>query len=252
MDVEILDRTELVYCGIKIEWVLTPEGRKAAKAADVVTALGKDPKDTSRLVNLNVFPDYRFQSSFGNSGRPSNYLYEQGVVQLATKIDSLEAEPFQRWVFETVVKIFTSGGYINPDATSTQLTGLMVECDRLKEKFLDVCEKNSELYAALSKSEDQSLRNFQIAQNTVNRDFNAQLRINMEIQRQEWSKIYNTPQAELLKTLDAQNLLIYKYADACDRIFWRMEHEYPRFKFQRPKKPEFQNYLPLDPSFNPR
>jgi prophage antirepressor-like protein len=131
--VQVIDRTELNYGGVEIEWILTPMGRKAAKAQDVVKALGKSPSDTSRLVNQHVFADYRFQASFGAAGRPSNYLYEQGVVQLATRIDSLEAEPFQRWVFETVVKIFASGGYISPTATSAQLDGLMEEIRDLKE-----------------------------------------------------------------------------------------------------------------------
>ncbi|WP_293134714.1 hypothetical protein [Microcoleus sp. bin38.metabat.b11b12b14.051] len=120
----------------ELTWVLTESGRKAVRAAELIKALGKQEKDTSRLVQMNVFPDFRFQSSFGEAKRPSWYLYEQGAVQLATKLDTPECELFQRWVFDVVVKLFASGGIIMPTATSEQLGVLIKDANaKLMSKY---------------------------------------------------------------------------------------------------------------------
>lgn len=138
---EILNSTLVEYGGLKFQWVLTPQGRKAVRAAEVIKALGKEEKHTSRLVNQYVFPDYRFTSSFGNAGRPAIYLYEHGAVQLATRIDSPEAEPFQRWIFETVVKLFAEGGIILSTATQQQLETFKQKIAELEQQNLEAFEQ---------------------------------------------------------------------------------------------------------------
>lgn len=160
--VEILGSELAEFGGVSIEWVLTPLGRKAAKASDVVRALGRDEAHASRLVNQYVFADYRFKSSFGESGRPAIYLYEHGVIQLATRIDSIEAEPFQRWVFDTVVKLFASSGYTLPTNASAPLKALMA-ADRKQKAEIAHLERRLEKSEALVKhlsSEDQTIADF--------------------------------------------------------------------------------------------
>lgn len=120
--------------GFSFQWILTSEGRKAVRASEVVAALGKNQKETSRLVLQHVFPDYRFQSSLGEAVRPSWYLYEHGAVQLATSVKSPESEPFQRYLFDVVVKLFAEGGIILPTASQHQLDNLQAEIDRLKSE----------------------------------------------------------------------------------------------------------------------
>jgi prophage antirepressor-like protein len=141
METNIIAVEQTLFGNTQLTWVMTDNGRKAVRASDLVKALGKTEKDTARLLQMNVFPDYRFQSSFGEAKRPAWYLYEHGAVQLATKLDSPECEPFQRWVFETVVKLFTSGGYIMPTATSEQLKALQSEITRLQVEKKELAAK---------------------------------------------------------------------------------------------------------------
>lgn len=137
MDIEISDQTIVQWGGHSFQWVLTADGRKAVRASEVVQALGKPEKDTARLVMQNVFPDFRFQSSFGQASRPAWYLYEHGAIQLATLTKTPEAEAFQRWVFDVVVKIFASGYYLSASVTSEQIAELEKEVSGLKAQRLD-------------------------------------------------------------------------------------------------------------------
>lgn len=86
----------------EIEWIVDSEGRPAVNARDIGIVLGFTPGYVPRVVQ-SIYQNFRFQSSEGNSGRPSWYLYEPGLYQMIFKSKVEIALKFQLWVFEDVL-----------------------------------------------------------------------------------------------------------------------------------------------------
>jgi len=80
---------------------VTADGKRAAKASEVCRFLGEEEKLAYRMVK-HVFPEYRFQSSFGKAYKPSWYLYEAGVLQLYFLSGTPSAIMLQRFLFQSL------------------------------------------------------------------------------------------------------------------------------------------------------
>ena len=93
------------FQGYPLEWRLTSDDRKVIKASDVCIAIGWKPEIAAKKMDL-IFPDYKFQSSFGQAVRPSWYLYEPGFFQLCFEVKTDQTIKLQRFVFELLPKLF--------------------------------------------------------------------------------------------------------------------------------------------------
>jgi len=87
-----------------LNWRLTVDGERVVKASEVCEFLGQDEKSASRKAK-QVFPEYSFQSSFGEPVRPSWYLTEAGVLQLYFFSGSESAILLQKFVFDSIPKL---------------------------------------------------------------------------------------------------------------------------------------------------
>ena len=104
-------------------------------AKDVLSCLELSTNNVSKFLDRHVTRDFKQQFSFG-VGRPSWYILEPGIYQLAFKSSSIKALEFQKWVFEEVLpKLRKEGGYINPEATPEQLEGLQNQIKELQAKY---------------------------------------------------------------------------------------------------------------------
>jgi prophage antirepressor-like protein len=124
--------------GHQIDWGQDDQGNPVCEARQLGKILGFSPSYVPEVVS-RIYPQFKFQSAMGKPGRPSWYLREPGIYQMIFESKSDIAQRFQCWVFEEVLpKLRTSGGYINPNATSDQLQGLQAEISSLqgRVKFL--------------------------------------------------------------------------------------------------------------------
>jgi len=87
-----------------LNWRLTADGERVVKASEVCEFLGQDEKSASRKAK-QVFPEYSFQSSFGEAVKPSWYLTEAGVSQLYFFSETESAILLQKFVFDSLPKL---------------------------------------------------------------------------------------------------------------------------------------------------
>ena len=87
-----------------LNWRLTADGKRVVKASEVCEFLGQDEKSASRKAK-QVFPEYSFQSSFGEAVKPSWYLTEAGVSQLYFFSETESAILLQKFVFDSLPKL---------------------------------------------------------------------------------------------------------------------------------------------------
>ncbi|NJR72627.1 MAG: hypothetical protein HC773_00850 [Scytonema sp. CRU_2_7] len=115
--------------------------------------------DAHRTVKTYL-KEHQYQELRVGMGRPALYISESGFYKLILKSKSLIAEDFIDWLTEEVLpKLRASGGYIMPNATSSQLEALQQEITVLKEQHnklkasyqnVNLCSDNWELLEAMS------------------------------------------------------------------------------------------------------
>ena len=96
-----LSLVEFRKLNASLDWRVTADDKRVAKASEVCRFLGWEEASAYRKIQ-RVFPEYRFQSSFGKAYKPSWYLYEAGVLQLYFLSGTPAAIMLQRFLFQSL------------------------------------------------------------------------------------------------------------------------------------------------------
>lgn len=119
---------EFIFDGLKLSCL---ENNNIAHflVQDLLEILEFSTNNASKFLDRHVSKEFKVQISQG-VGRPSWFLLEPGVYQLAFASKSAKSLKFQKWVFEEVLpSIRKEGGYISPDASPEQLEALQAKLE---------------------------------------------------------------------------------------------------------------------------